>query len=180
MFYQLKITLRNLYRDKFYSIINIGGLAISLAAVFLTFLWVRDEFAGMYQSDIRTGKLFIAFAIIAIFISCLGLFGLVTFTAESKSKEIGIRKILGASLANIIIMLSKEFLILVGIAMLIAFPLAYHWLDKMLQDYAFRIDISWWMFALAGSIIIVLTLFTVGWQAVKAATENPVKAIMME
>jgi len=142
--------------------------------------FLDDEFARMYQSDIRTGKLFIAFAIIAIFVSCLGLFGLVTFTAESKTKEIGIRKILGASVANIVVMLSKEFLILVGIAMVIAFPLAYYWLDRMLQDYAFRIDISWWMFAMAGCVIIVLTIFTVGWQALKAATENPVKAIKME
>ena len=142
--------------------------------------FLDDEFYKMYQSEIRTGKLFTAFAIIAILISCLGLFGLVTYTAESKTKEIGIRKILGASVTSVVIMLTKEFLILVGIAMPIAFPLAYYLLEKMLQDYAYRIDISWWMFALAGSIIIVLTCLTVVWQAVKAATEDPVKALKTE
>ena len=139
--------------------------------------FVNDEFDKVYETDIRTGKLFNIFSIIAILVSCLGLFGLVTYTAETKTKEIGIRKVLGASVSNIVNMLSKEFLILVGIAMLIAFPLAYYWLDKMLQDYAYRINISWWIFVLAGAITIILTLLTVGWQAIKAATANPVKAI---
>jgi ABC-type antimicrobial peptide transport system permease subunit len=142
--------------------------------------FLDEEFHKMYQSDIRTGNLFTAFAFIAILISCLGLFGLVTFFAESKTKEIGIRKVFGASVADIVIMLSKEFLILVGIAMVIAFPMAYYWLDRMLQDYAYRIDIGWWMFALAGIITVVLTVLTVGWQAVKAATTNPVEAIKSE
>ena len=142
--------------------------------------FIDDEFDTIYKADLRTGILFRYFAIIAIFLSCLGLFGLVTFTAESKTKEIGIRKVLGARVIDIVNMLSKEFLILVGIAMLIAFPLAYYWLDKMLQDYAYRIDIKWWMFALAGIITIVLTLVTVGWKAIKAATENPVKALKSE
>jgi len=85
---------------------------------------------------------------------------------------------LGANVAGIVKMLSKEFIVLVGIAMLIAFPLADYWLDRMLQDYAYRISLSWWMFALAGAISIALTLLTVGWKAVKAATANPVDAIM--
>ncbi|MDR3060824.1 MAG: ABC transporter permease [Dysgonamonadaceae bacterium] len=139
--------------------------------------FLDESFDKMYKSDIRTGNLFNSFAVIAIFVSCLGLFGLVTHTAETKTKEIGIRKILGASVSNIVNMLSKEFLILVGIAMFIAFPLAWYWLDRMLQDYAYRISISWWMFALAGLITIVLTLLTVGWQAIKAATANPVQSI---
>jgi len=142
--------------------------------------FLNDEFDRLYKSDIRTGNLFNIFAIIAIMISCLGLFGLVTYTAETKTKEIGIRKVLGASVSNIVNMLSKEFLILVGIALLIAFPLAYYWIDKMLQDYAYHISIGWWMFALAGIITILLTLITVGWQAIKAATANPVKAIKSE
>ena len=142
--------------------------------------FVDDEFDRVYKSDIRSGRLFNVFSVIAIFISCLGLFGLVAYTAETKTKEIGIRKVLGASVSNIISMLSKEFLILVGIAMLIAFPLAYYWLNRMLQDYAYRITVGWWIFALAGLIIVVLTLLTVGWQAVKAATANPVKAIKSE
>ena len=142
------------------------------------YTFMNETFATMYASDIRTGSLFNAFALIAILVSCLGLFGLVTFTAESKTREIGIRKVLGASAGDIVSMLSKEFLILVGIAMLIAFPLARYWLDRMLQNYAYRIDISWWMFALAGFITVLLTLITVGWQAIKAATANPAKSIM--
>ncbi len=144
------------------------------------YYFLDDSFDKLYKSDLRITLLFNLFAFIAILVSCLGLFGLVTYTAETKTKEIGIRKVLGASIAGIVEMLSKEFLILVGIAMLIAFPLAYYWLDKMLQDYAYRINISWWMFALAGIITVVLTLLTVGWKAIRAATANPVKAIKSE
>ena len=117
---------------------------------------------------------------IAILVSCLWLFGLITFTAETKNKEIGIRKVLGASVSDILTMLTKEFLILVGVAMLIAFPLAYYWLDKILQDYAYRISIGWQIFALSTLIIIVLTFLTVGWRAFRAATANPVDAIKSE
>jgi len=139
--------------------------------------FLDDRIERMYRSDIRTGKLFNIFAVIAIIVSCLGLFGLVTYTAESKTKEIGIRKVLGASVSQIVKMLLKEFLILVGVAMLVAFPLAYYWLEGMLQDYAYRINISWWIFAMAGCITILMTLLTVSWKAVKAATANPVKAL---
>ena len=145
-----------------------------------SYQFIDDEFDTIYKTDLRTGILFRYFAFFAILLSCLGLFGLVTYTAETETKEIGIRKVLGASVSNIVNMLSKEFLILVGIAMLIAFPLAYYWIEKMLQDYAYRIGIGWQMFALSGIITIVLTLITVGWQAVKAATANPVKAIKSE
>ena len=144
------------------------------------YTFLNDSFERTYRSDIRTGNLFTIFAIIAIIISCLGLFGLITYIAETKTREIGIRKVLGASVSNIVTMLSKEFLILVGIAMLIAFPLAYYWLDAMLQSYAYRISISWWMFVLVGLITILLTLITIGWQAIKAATANPVRAIKVE
>ncbi|MDR0231033.1 MAG: ABC transporter permease [Dysgonamonadaceae bacterium] len=145
-----------------------------------SYSFLDENFERLYEADIQMGKLLYIFAFIAIMISCLGLFGLVTFTAETKTKEIGIRKVLGASVGNIINMLSKEFLILVGIAMLIAFPLAYYWLNNMLQDYAYRISIGWWIFVLAGLITIVLTLLTVGFQALKAATANPVKSIKTE
>jgi ABC-type antimicrobial peptide transport system permease subunit len=145
-----------------------------------SYSFLNENFERIYQTDIRTGWLLYTFAFIAIMISCLGLFGLVTFTAESKTKEIGIRKVLGASVSSIVSMLSKEYIVLVGIAMLIAFPLAYYWLNRMLQDYAYRIEIQWWMFALAGIVTIALTLITVGWKAIKAATENPVKAIKSE
>ena len=139
-----------------------------------------ESFEQLYCADIRTGRLFGIFSFIAILISCMGLFGLVTYSAEAKTKEIGIRKVLGASVSDIVILLTKEFLILVIIAICISFPLAYYWLDSLLQNFAYRISIGWWIFVLSGVITITLTLITIGWQAVKAATANPVKAIKSE
>ena len=117
------------------------------------------------------------FSILSVLISCLGLFGLATYIAESKTKEIGIRKVFGASAGKLVVMLTKEFLILGTIATLIAFPLAYFWIDRMLQDYAYRISIGWEIFIISLLITIVLTLATVGWQAFRAATANPADAI---
>jgi ABC-type antimicrobial peptide transport system permease subunit len=145
-----------------------------------TYTFLDESFDVMYKSDLRTGRLFSIFAAIAIIISCLGLFGLVTYTAETKVKEIGIRKVLGASISDVVMMLSKDFLIMVGIAVLIAFPPAYYFLDGMLQDYAYRIELSWWMFAASVLIVTMLTLFTVGFKAIKAALMNPVNAIKSE
>ncbi len=145
-----------------------------------SYRFLDENFDRMYRADLRTEKLLYIFAVIAIFVSCLGLFGLVTFTAETKTKEIGIRKVLGASITGIINMLTKEFLILVGIAMVVALPLAYYLLEKMLQDYAYRINLSWWMFVLAALVTVVLTLLTVAGQALKAARANPVKSIKTE
>jgi len=142
--------------------------------------FMDESFEQLYRADIRTGRLFGIFSLIAILISCLGLFGLVTYTAETKTKEIGIRKVLGASISDIVTLLTKEFLLLVCIAISIAFPLSYYWLDSLLQNFAYRISIGWWIFALAGIITIILTLITVGCQAIKAATANPVKAIKSE
>ena len=142
-----------------------------------TYSFLDDTFNRMYRTDMQTGRLFGIFSFIAILISCMGLFGLVTYTAETKYKEIGIRKVFGASISDIVTMLSKDFLMLVGIAMLIAFPVAYYWLDNMLQYYAYRISISGWIFAFAALITLVLTLLTVGWQAIRAASANPVNVI---
>ena len=142
--------------------------------------FLDDTFNRIYQSDIRSGRMFGIFSIIAIFISCLGLFGLIVFTAELKTKEIGIRKVLGASIIDNVNLLVKDFLIFVGISILIALPLAYYWLEKMLQDYAYRIALSWWIFVAAALITVVITLLTVSVQAIKAATKNPVEAIKIE
>jgi ABC-type lipoprotein release transport system permease subunit len=142
--------------------------------------FLDETFDSIYKSDILTGRLFSIFSFIAILISCLGLFGLVVFTAGLKTKEIGIRKVLGASIFDIVKLLTNEFLILVGIAMLIALPLSFYWLDTMLQDYVYRISLSWWMFAAATLITIALTLLTVYTQAIKAAMKNPVEAIKTE
>ena len=144
------------------------------------YVFIDDLINRMFDGLKQEAMLAALFSLLSILISCLGLFGLVTYIAESKTKEIGIRKILGASTAKLVGMLIKEFLILVTVSMLVAFPLAYYWIYKMLQDYAYRISIGWWIFALAGIITILLTLITVGWQAMKAATANPVKAIKTE
>ena len=145
-----------------------------------TYNFLDESFERLYKSDIRTGRLFMVFSLISILICCLGLFGLVTYTAEAKYKEIGIRKVLGASVRDIVTLLLKEFAVLIGIAMLIAFPLAYYWLDSLLQDFAYRISIGWWIFVVSGMITILLTLLSVGWKAFKAASANPVDAIKME
>ncbi len=146
----------------------------------LTYAFLDDTINDMYRSEQQRGRLFNYFSLIAVLISCLGLFGLVTYTAETKTKEIGVRKVLGAGVGDIVALLSREFLLLVGIAMLIAFPLAYYWLGSMLQNFVYRVSISWWMFALAALLILVLTLLTVGWKAWRAATANPVDAIKTE
>jgi ABC-type antimicrobial peptide transport system permease subunit len=124
--------------------------------------------------------LFNVFALVAIFISCLGLFGLVSYTAEQRTKEIGIRKVMGATVTDIIAMLSKDFLLWVGIALLVAFPAAWYFMTKMLQQYAYRIPLSWWIFALAAVAVVALTVLSVGIQAYRAATANPVEAIKTE
>jgi putative ABC transport system permease protein len=137
-------------------------------------------FDNIYRSEQRVGKIFISFAVLAIFIACLGLFGLAAFTAERRIKEIGIRKVLGASVLQITALLSKDFLKLVMIAFVIASPIAYYFMDKWLADFAYRITISWWIFAIAGVSAITIALFTVSWQSIKAAVANPVKSLRSE
>ena len=117
---------------------------------------------------------------ITIFISCMGLFGLALFTAEQRTKEIGIRKVLGATVTNIVTLLSKDFVLLVFISLVIASPVAWYFMNRWLQDFAFRIHIGWWVFVLAGSIAILTALFTVSFQALKAAMANPVKSLRTE
>jgi putative ABC transport system permease protein len=113
-------------------------------------------------------------------ISCLGLFGLAAFSAEQRNKEIGIRKVLGASVTGIVGLLSKDFLKLVIIAILIATPIAWYGMSKWLQAFAYKVDITWWMFALAGVIAVFIALITVSSQAIKAAVMNPVKSLKTE
>ncbi|WP_153797271.1 ABC transporter permease [Foetidibacter luteolus] len=146
----------------------------------LEYQFLDDAFDTNYRSDIRVGKLFNCFAIITILISCLGLFGLVTYTAETRIKEIGVRKVLGASVPGIVSMLSKDFLKLVGISIVIAFPVAWWALSKMLESYPYRTAISWWVFALAGFITLAIALVTISFQAIKAALANPVKSLRSE
>jgi putative ABC transport system permease protein len=145
-----------------------------------TFSFLNEEFDHMYRSEQRSGKIFISFAVLAVLIACLGLFGLAAYAAEQRTKEIGIRKILGATVSNIVTMLSKDFLKLVLIASLIAFPVAWWFMNKWLQDFAYRIHISWWVFVLATFVSVFIAIITVSFQAVKAALTNPVKNLRTE
>jgi len=142
--------------------------------------FVDDEYAKKYSNEVRIGNLASFFAILAIFISCLGLFGLASFVAEQKTKEIGVRKVLGATVFNLWKMQSKEFIGLVIIACLIAIPIAWHFLNQWLQNYNYRVEISWPVFAIAIAGAVVITLLTISFQAIKAAIANPVQSLRTE
>jgi putative ABC transport system permease protein len=144
------------------------------------FTFLDDKFAQLYKSEQQQGSLFTIFSCIAIFIACLGLFGLSAFTITQRVKEIGIRKVLGASIPQIVAELSKDFLILVLIAAVIAFPVAWWTMHKWLLDFAFRINISWWIFVIAGIIALIIAFATISFQSVKAALANPVKSLRSE
>jgi len=144
------------------------------------YYFTDDEIAKNYKAEHTVSKLSKYFAFLAIFISCLGLFGLVTFTAEQKTKEIGIRKVLGASVTGIVRMLSKDFLKLVLIATIIAFPVAWWLMHTWLDDFAYRIDIGWWVFVVAGIAALLIALLTISFQSIKAAIANPVKSLRTE
>jgi putative ABC transport system permease protein len=142
--------------------------------------FLDETFNSLYKQDQQTSFLILVFATIAVIISALGLFSLAAFAAEQRTKEIGVRKVLGATIAGITALLSKDFLKLVCLAILIASPIAWWVMNKWLQDFAYRIDISWWMFAIAGSFAMVIALFTISYQAIKAALANPVKSLRSE
>jgi len=144
------------------------------------YFFVDDNYNKSYEAEKQYGSIFSTSSIWAIFIACLGLFGLATFTVESRVKEIGVRKVLGASVQSIVSLLSKDFLLLVLIAFLIASPLAWWAMHKWLQDFAYRIDIAWWVFVIAGSIAFLIALLTVCFQAIKAAMANPVESLKTE
>lgn len=142
--------------------------------------FLSDWLNTLYAQDSRSGKIFGIAATLAILIACVGLFGLSAFMAEQRTKEIGVRKVLGASLASIIILLTKDFSRLLFIAFLVAIPLAYLAMNSWLGSFAYRIPIYWWVFAIAGSATMIIALLTVSWQALRAATTNPVKALRYE
>jgi len=146
----------------------------------LEYTFLDDNFAKMYASEIRTQKIFSAFALIAIIIASLGLFGLSAFVIEQRTKEIGIRKVLGASVQNVLLLVSKDFLLLVGIAFLISVPVTWWAMHNWLQDFAYRINIQWWVFMLAGFVAILISIITISFQAIKAAIANPVKSLRSE
>ena len=144
------------------------------------FDFVDEEYATNYRSEMLTSTLTYYFAFISILISCLGLFGLATFMARQRKKEIGIRKVLGASVENITTLISIAFLKLVALAILIASPLAYYLMSQWLQGFTYRIQITWWVFGLASLLTVVIALITIGFQAIKAAMANPIKSLRTE
>jgi putative ABC transport system permease protein len=145
-----------------------------------SYSFMDDDFNAIYRSEQRMGKISLSFSILAIFIACLGLFGLTAYAAEQRTKEIGIRKVLGATVTNIIGLLSGDFLKLVCLAALITFPFAWWAMHSWLQDFAYRIGISWKVFALAAVMAGGIALLTVSFQAFKAALANPVKSLRTE
>ncbi|MBS1975390.1 MAG: ABC transporter permease, partial [Bacteroidetes bacterium] len=146
----------------------------------VTYQFVDDQFNKMFLNEALISKLSRVFAALAIFISCLGLFGLAAYTAERSTKEIGVRKVLGASVAGITTLLSADFLKLIVISCVIAFPLAWWIIHNWLQNYKYRIDISWWVFFAAGFAAIMIALITISFQSIKAAIANPVKSLRTE
>jgi putative ABC transport system permease protein len=145
-----------------------------------TYSFMDDLFNKLYSSEQKTADILNIFSVLIILVACLGLFGLVTYTAEQRTKEIGIRKVLGASVSQVTQMLSKEFLKLVLIASVIAFPVAWWAMNKWLQSFAYRTNISWWIFVVAGIVVLAIALITVSFQAIKAALANPVKSLRSE
>ena len=146
----------------------------------LDYKFLDENFAAMYRAEDKLSTLLWIFTVMAIFVGCLGLFGLAVFSAEQRIKEIGIRKVLGASVLSIVAMLSKTFLRPVLLASLIAFPIAWWVMNKWLEDYEYRINISWWVFIIAGVSVLLIALITVSFQSIKAATANPVKNLRTE
>jgi len=144
------------------------------------FTFLDENFARLYKAEERQKTLFTTFAFIAIFIACLGLFGLSAFAISQRVKEIGIRKVLGANVSTIVTLLSKDFLKLVGLSAVIAFPVAWFAMKKWLQDFAYRIDMPWWIFIVAGIMAGIIALVTISFQAIKAAVANPVKSLRSE
>ena len=145
-----------------------------------SYRFMSESFDEMYRSEQRAGTIAIVFSVLAILIACLGLFGLVTYMAEQRKKEIGIRKVLGASVSNVITMISKDFLLLVIIASVVAFPIAWWAMHNWLQGFAYRINISIWIFVIAAAVALLIALLTVSFQAIKAAIANPIKSLRTE
>ena len=185
----LKTAYRNLLRTKGFTLINVAGLTLGhVKRVWskfspeypLEYSFLDDSFDQMYKAEDKLRSLLWIFTAIAIFVGCLGLFGLAAYAAQRRTKEIGIRKVLGASEGNIVVLLSRNFVKLVFIAILIASPIAWYFLNSWLQDFAYRINISWWIFAVAGLSAVAIALITVSFHAIKAALRNPVRNLRTE
>jgi putative ABC transport system permease protein len=142
--------------------------------------FLDEEYAAVYRAEQRVGQMFTTFSLLAILVACLGLLGLAAYAVVQRTKEIGIRKVLGASPASIVLLLSKEFVRLVALAFVVAAPLAYFATQRWLDDFAFRINLSWWIFALAGGTALLIALLTVSYQSIRAALTDPIKSLRYE
>ncbi|QJD78649.1 ABC transporter permease [Spirosoma rhododendri] len=178
-------------KDNLYVRIRAGNVSAALAYIqtvyrtfsptaTLDFHFLDENFSKQYQAEQKQGDVLLTFTVLAVFIACLGLFGLVAFAAEQRTKEIGVRKVLGASVASIVGLLSRDFLKLVLIAVIIASPLAWYAMHRWLQNFAYKIDLAWWLFALAGLLTTGIALLTVSFQSIRAALVNPVKSLRSE
>ena len=174
--------IANLYTNDYAAVLKKieNAWAKTIPTVPFDYSFLDQDFQRNYEREQRTSSVIIYFTFIAILIACLGLFGLAAFSAEQRTKEVGIRKVLGASVADVMALLSKDFIRLVIIANLIASPLAWLVMNNWLKEFAYRINISWWMFVLAGSIAIAIAMLTVIFQAIKAAVANPVNSLRTE
>jgi putative ABC transport system permease protein len=175
------------------AIVKVSGKNLSQTISFIATKWKQiaphrpfeyrfmdEDFDKLYSSEMRTAKVFNIFSAIAILLACLGLFGLSAYSARQRIKEIGIRKTLGASAGNITLLLSNSFIKLVLVAFFVACPIAWFVMNKWLQDFAYRININWWVFVIAGIAAILIALITVSFHAIKAALANPVKSLRTE
>jgi ABC-type antimicrobial peptide transport system permease subunit len=142
--------------------------------------FVDEQYAAKFQAEERISSLAGIFTVLAIIISCLGLFGLTSFVAEQRTKEIGVRKVLGASVLNVWQMLSKDFVMLVLVSCLVAVPIAWYFMNEWLLDYEYRMQMSWWVFGIAIAGALLITVLTVSFQAIRAATSDPVKSLRTE
>jgi len=144
------------------------------------FQFLDENFEQLYRTDQRTGTIFTYFAVLAVFISCLGIFGLAAFTTEQRTKEIGIRKVLGSTVSGIVSLISREFVVLLALANALAWPIAYFLMKRMLDHYAYRTSITVWIFLAAGTLAYTIALLTVSFQAFKAARTDPARALRYE
>ena len=142
--------------------------------------FLDEDYNALYKADMQLGKVLSIFTAIAVALACIGLFGLSAYSVQQRAKEIGIRKVLGASVSGIVMLLSKEFMLLVAVSLLVAFPLAWWAKSKWLQDFAYRTDVSWWIFAVAGVVAVVIAFLTVSIRSIATAIDNPVKSLRSE
>jgi putative ABC transport system permease protein len=145
-----------------------------------SYQFMDDINAKNYETETKWKQIISIASALFIFVSCIGLLGLIMLSIEQRTKEIGVRKVLGAAISRIVVLISKEFIILIAIAFVVSVPVAWYFINKWLENFAYRINIEWWMFALAGILVIAIALITMSFQAIKAAVANPAKSLRTE